>query len=144
MGNLKVVVGEFASIDTANRKITVQDADKTVHGMFYLPKLDGKIAKQKVGYYNKFTLEGETCTDLCWAERPAGFPRVGRSSGGRGGYSQPRNEKVIVAQVALKVAGELFKDCGVSSDVTFEQRMAIITTAAIKATDEIMTACGGA
>jgi hypothetical protein len=148
------ILGVVETVDAPGRKATVSDEQGIIHPIVWAPGyLDEKFAKLKPGYYRKFSGEtgkpgvttalgymGKDDPEWVKARYKALHP-----SGGSGGYrGQPRNEKAIILQCCMKVAGEVFVGClgGNSNGQSYEATMERITVAAKKAAAELCTAAG--
>ena len=113
-GELKTIEGEVASIDLEKRFFTLQDRQGIIIGkIIYGPQFDQKMAKQRVGYYEKVPVEiGEeddtaVLQDIQFVQRPADWPRRNQGQGGRkGGNWQPRNDKAVFLSVCYKECSE--------------------------------------
>ena len=147
---LKTVEGNIAEIDFDNRFFTLEDKTGIIFiKIFWKPPFEEKIKKQKVGYYEAPSVEmnGENeavMIDLPWKER-GDFPRSQRRQQQKGGGRpwQPRNEKLIVLQCALKAAVDLYIHSvppGEKYDIG--AALSDCTKAAITTTDELMKAGG--
>jgi hypothetical protein len=115
-GELKTIEGEVASIDLEKRFFTLQDRQGIITGkIIYGPQFDQKMAKQRVGYYEKVPVEiGEeddtaVLQDIQFVQRPADWPRRAQPGGRKGGNWQPRNDKAILLSVCYKECCELVK-----------------------------------
>jgi hypothetical protein len=142
--------GNLAAIDLASKFITLQLRDGSEVKILYKPAQEPTIQKQKIGYYEKPAViptaapKEYTLEDLPYTARPADFPRLQRQQSGSGGYhggsrpyQQPRNEKAIMYECALKVAAEVYigRLGGNSAGVNYETAMESIISAAVKATE---------
>ena len=114
-GELRQIEGENASIDLEKRFFTLQDRQGIILAkIIYGPQFDQKMAKQKIGYYEKVPAEvgdeDDTAVlqDLQYVERPKDWPR--RNAGQRKGTNwQPRNDRAIMLQVCYKCCCDLAK-----------------------------------
>ena len=138
--SLKTIEGQIASIDPAKRIMALEDRDGIIfYSVSWLQNNDQKLAKLKVGYYVKPTVEVKSessgrLLDMPYSERPADWPKKG--SGWKGG--KPRNERLIVLQSSLKVAADLFQVCHAPDTQGYDEACDLVVEKAIEMTDKIM------
>jgi hypothetical protein len=115
MAELKTIEGEIVSIDPEKRFFTLADRQGIIFAkVLYGPQFDQRIAKQKVGYYEKVPVEmsdespDAVLVDIQYTPRPADFPHLQprKGSGGSKGNYQQRNEALIAYETVYKANAE--------------------------------------
>jgi len=145
---LKTVEGQIVALDVPAHKITVKTKDGQQHTFVWPQVMHDKMSQLKQWWFTKLTGEPVPDGDL-WRltsqeffRRPEDWPAtLGKGFGQR---FQQRNDKAIILQTCMKVAADVLIARGFceDNDPPFEDQMARITAAAIKAADEICKAGG--
>jgi len=145
---LKTVEGQIVALDVPAHKITVKTKDGQQHTFVWPQVMHDKMSQLKQWWFTKLTGEHLPDEDL-WRltsqeffRRPEDWPATLGKNFGRS--FQQRNDKAIILQTCLKVAADVLIARGFceDNDPPFEEQMARITAAAIKAADEICKAGG--
>lgn len=147
---IKTVEGQIVLLDKPAHKITIKTRDGQQHSFIWAPAMDAEFSKLSQWWFTKVTGEHEADVDLWRAtaqgffKRPDDWPfaKGGQSGGGR--PFQPRNEKIIVMQTALKVAADVMIARGFceGNDPAYADQMKEITEEAIKAAEALCKAAG--
>jgi hypothetical protein len=125
------LVGKIAVIDLAKRQMVLMDKDQILHPYTCAEPLDMILQKQKVGYFVKVTLEGDTCKNIVFAQKPADLP-FNKS------FQKPRNERLIVTQMLIKTYADLARFDFDPSDFNFKIARKIILDAVEEDIDRVM------
>jgi hypothetical protein len=144
---LKTIEGQVASIDLQKRVMAIENRDGVIfYSVTWVQPHDNKVAKLKVGYYVKPTVEVKTddsgrLIDLPYSQRPDDWPKKA-SHGGFGGKTYvPKNDKPILYESILKSL------CDVASpddfqNQTYEQKMDRIAAQAKKIYQDVVQLVG--
>ena len=114
-GEMETIEGNITEIDYNNKSFVLQSGDgKTEYKIYWKPQHDGYMVKQKVGYYEKPTIEdGDggllVLVDIHYLPRPENFPKLQKKGSGSKGYygKSPEERKDIRLMACLKAATEL-------------------------------------
>lgn len=143
--DLKTVEGQIVVLDVPAHKVTLKTKDGQQHSFIWGPALHDKMSQLKQWWFVKLTGEYEKDVDLWrlaskeYFKRPDDWP----ASPARSTF-QPRNEKAIILQTALKVAADVWIARGFceGTDPKYSDAMAEITQEAIKTAEAISKAAG--
>ena len=141
---LKVVEGQIIELDKPAHKITLKDKAGVRHSFVWPPALDAEFSKLNQWWFCKVTGEHQEDFDI-WRATGTGFFKkpedwpASQHGTGKGGYGQPRNERIIVLQCCMKVAADVWIS-GSDKTLKYEEVMAKITTEAILAAEALCNA----
>lgn len=113
--------GEIETIDFENRYFTLRDRQgRITHKVFWFPRHESYMKKQKAGYYEKMIIEPGTSpdarlVDITYCDRPADWPKRSRSGGAA------RDDRIITYQTCYKETCETARHSLLHTDELFSQ-----------------------
>ena len=123
---MQTIEGNITEIDYNNKCFGLRSGDgKTEYKVYWKPQHDSYMAKQKVGYYEKPTVDEVDgllkLEDIRYNPRPEGYPKLQKKSGGGGSWGKsPEERKDIRLMACLKSATELWQSPCVSDEIEMQ------------------------
>lgn len=139
---METIEGNITEIDYNNKCFILQSGDwKTEYKIYWKPQHDSYMVKQKVGYYEKPTVDEVDgllkLEDIRYNPRPENFPKLQKKgSGGKGYYGKsPEERKDIRLMACLKAAAETWQSPCIEDEkelLSFEDTCTRIAKAAVE------------
>jgi hypothetical protein len=144
---LKTVEGQITAINYDKRGLAVRDKGGDTHPFYWsenfkMVNYKGELLKQ--WWFVRITAERRESDDTWWVtaqeyfKKPDDWPKP---QGGKGQY-QPRNEKLIVAQMLTKCWSDLYIHSNPPDDLDFDKGREDILAAMEQDIDRVMKAGG--